>query len=202
MAEVSFDVRELYGKVGWKLPFPLALSGGVKDYSLLTRKERGLADAGFFTPDFGKPTWAEIQLGDIEFAIPPVLTVQGQLNVISTAVAGQNGSVKEVISVEDYRVNIKVMLTNNEFIPNGTSEERFTISLRDNEFPDTRVRELRNLFEEKQSVRVVSPYLSLFNMQYLLMTGISFPDLSGVSSIVPCEIQCVSDRPLEIQLEL
>lgn len=202
MAEVSFDVRELYGKVGWKLPFPLAFSGSLRDYSLLTRREQGLAEANFFTPDFGKPTWAEIQLGDIEFAIPPVITVQGQLNVISTAVAGQNGSVKEVISVEDYRVNIKTMLTDNEIIDNGISEERFAIRLRGDGFPDGRIRELRNLFEEKQSVRVVSPYLSLFNIQYLLMTSISFPDLSGMSSVIPCEIQCVSDRPLEIQLEL
>lgn len=200
MAEVRFDVRELYGRVAWRLPFPLALSGGLRDYSLLTRRQAALPAPGFFAPEFGRPVWAEVQLGDISFAIPPVLTVQGQLNVVSTAVAGQDGLVKEVISVEDYRVNIKALLTENSVQDVGAGEEGFLVRLREDVFPDGRIRALRNLFEGKQSVRVVSPYLSLFNIQYLLVTNLSFPDISGMSAMVPCELQCVSDKPLELVL--
>jgi hypothetical protein len=198
---VKFDIRELYGKVKWGLPFPLAISGDLKDYSYLTRQQRNNPDAFIPAQKLGKPIWADIELGEVKFALPPIITVSGQLNVVSTAVAGADGSVKEIVSVEDYRVNLKCFLTDNKFEDVGFLSDRgFKISLRKEEFPEQRVREIRNLFEGKKSVRVISPYLNLFNIQYLLVTNMSFPELDGMTSIIPCELQCISDKPLEIKL--
>lgn len=201
MVQVKFDIKELYGKVKWSLPFPLALTGKIGDYSFLTRQQRNNETPFIPEQKLGKPIWADIELGSVKFAIPPVLTVSGQLNVVSTSIAGQDGTVKEIVSVDDYRVNMKCFLTDNVFEDLGTvGDKGFKIKLRSDEFPEQRVREIRNLFEDKKSVRVISPYLNLFNIQYLLVTGISFPELDGLTSIIPCELQCISDKPLQIKL--
>jgi hypothetical protein len=167
----------------------------------LTRQQRNNADSFLPETKLGKSVWAEVELGGVKFALPPVVTVSGQLNVVSTAVAGADGSVKEIVSVEDYRVNLKCFLTDNKFDSLEASGDRgFKIMLRNEEFPEQRVREIRNLFEGKKSVRVISPYLNLFNIQYLLITNMTFPELDGLTSIIPCELQCISDKPLEIKL--
>lgn len=202
MANVNFDIKQIYNKVKWALPFPLALQGNVLDYSFLTRRQRNLSpEFSSLADDRGKPVFADITLDGIGFSLPPIVTVSGSLNVVSTAVAGRDGTVKEIVSVEDYRVNIKCFLTDSIFDSIENQEGFSGIKLRNDEFPEQRVREIRNLFENKRSVRVISPYLNIFNIQYLLITNISFPDLDGITSIVPCELQCISDKPLEIRLE-
>jgi len=202
MANAEFNIQELFGKVKWRLPFPLAFSGNISDYSLLTREQSEQPIPPAFSGELSKPVWAEVVIDNIEFNIPPIVTVSSQLNVVSTPVAGQDGTVKEIISVEDYRVNLRLLLTDFQAPTRVSSSEGFSFSVKNTRFPDAKIREVRNLFERKESVRVVSSYLSLFGIDYLLVTNISFPDIAGLTEVVPCELECISDKPQQIELEL
>jgi hypothetical protein len=220
----EFDVRQLYGRVRWNLPFPLAINGNIKEYlpfyalaDIDDKDKIKLVDGGYspYTPTnetprqqqknlvdsgrvLGVPTLSELQIGDVKFFIPPTLTLSNEVTVQQTTVAGMDGTVKEIITLGDYRVNLKCFLTHNHFVSVEGSYYKYL--LRNSEFPEKVVREIRDLFEQKKSHRVISPFLNIFNIQYLLITSMSFPELDGYDSIIPVELQGISDKPLEIRL--
>ncbi len=198
----EFDVRELYARVRWNLPFPLAINGNIKGYLPFSpsaetpqQQQSNLINSG---NALGVPTLAELQIGEVKFAIPPTLTLSNEVTIQQTTVAGMDGTVKEIITLGDYRINLKLFLTNNVF--EQVSNSYYKYKLRSDEFPEDRVREIRDLFEQKKSHRVISPFLNIFNIQYLLITSISFPELDGNTAIIPVELQAISDKPLEIRL--
>lgn len=190
MATVNFTVTELYGKVRWNLPF---IGAAFQKASPIPQTTRPVLEQ-----NIGKPTWGELELGGINFVIPPTFTLRQSLNKKETPLAGIDGSVKEVMGWQDWKVNLKCFLTNNAV--KEVSSGAYTMSILSDEVPDDRVREIINLKDMKRSQKVVSPFLNMVGIQYLLIEDIYFPELDDYSSVIPVELACVSDRVLEIRL--
>ncbi len=202
MASVKFDIRKLYGEVWGGLVFPelLRRAGGVQDFLFGKGNNTQIAQ----TNALGKPVQSELTLAlegeELRFVVPPVLTLQGSINVVETAVAGLNGSIKEIASVNDYSVNIKGFLVSNEFTE--VVQDGLQYRLNPNDFPEKQLRQLRRFFEAKKAVNVKeSRLLSFFNIKKLLFKSINFPELEGYAYIIPFEAETVSDSEYTLIIE-
>jgi hypothetical protein len=200
---VSFNLNELFGRVWSGLPFPELLarnSGGVKGFFLGTEQE----GVSFASGSTGRPVQAELTLGlngeELRFAVPPICTIQNSLNVVETVVAGLNGSIKEIVSVNDYNVNIKGFLVESTF--GNVEQNGYKYRLNSKEFPEKELRQIRRFFEAKKPVEVIeSRLLSYFNIKKMLFKSISFPELEGYVSVIPFEIEAVSDTEYTLIIE-
>lgn len=196
MARVIFDISELYGRVWGGLVFPELLrrrlqpSPGLKQNAM--PPETG-------TP---QPDVLVLRLGQerMRFVIPPILTIEGRLRVIETAVAGLDGSVKEIASTEDWQVSIRGFLVSTD--SQQVEGEGFRYRLNPDTYPEAELRRLRYFFESKEIVEVEqSRILSYFNIKKLLFTSLSFPELEGYGFIVPFEISSLSDKEYMLMIE-
>lgn len=200
MAELRFDIQEFFGKVGWRLPFPFALSRiRTLDEATLLWRDKKQGDQ-LRPPDalLGKPIFAEMSLGGLSFEIPPLVTVRGKLNVVETEIVGKAGTVKEVTSLGEYMINMRGFLSAGQVT---TSQGDFVIEVNNPEFPEQDFLKLRAIFEAGQSVEVTSYLMSLFNITRLLIISLNFPETEGFAGVMPFEIECVSDRDVELTLD-
>lgn len=136
--------------------------------------------------------WIDNQTGNTitsfnqDIVLDSVLVSVGmQKHIVETAVQGRNGTVKEYISDGDYAIDIKGTLT----APNGQS-----------------VRSLMNPLIEackaQIALRIDSWYLTeLFGITNIVVYYYNFPQSAGGYSTQNFEIQCKSDKPIELILK-
>ena len=127
--------------------------------------------------------------------IPTVLfTINQKKNIISTAVQGRNGTVKEYISDGDFNINVKgVLVGDNGKYPKlgfastsigGVSSVDYLISL----------------FQINKSLEVNSWFLRQFNIYNIVITDYNFPQNEGEYSVQPFEFNAISDVPFELNI--
>lgn len=105
--------------------------------------------------------------------------------IVSTALTGRDGTVKEYINAGDWAVNIVVGLQHTE---NGRIAD---------EWPDGELRELRKLLERKEALRVHSEFLSALQIGRLVIRGYSVRQMTE-ANYQAVEISAVSDEDYEI----
>jgi hypothetical protein len=103
-------------------------------------------------------------------------------NIVTTAVNGLNGTVKEYIADDDYKVTFRGALVNT----NGTN------------FPFADFKKLQDIVKAPVSLKVVSDYLGLFPIHNLVITDYTFPQKEGYTNTQLFEISALSDNPIEI----
>jgi hypothetical protein len=203
MAKLIFDIGDLYGRVWGGLLFPELLrrnKENLKDYFKLNKNDENAIPAN----PLGKPVQSELVLRldgeEMRFAVPPVLTITGSINVVETAVAGLDGTIKEIASVSDYSVNIKGFLVDSNYTDVEANGFRFRVN--PSEFPEKELRRLRRFFEAKKMIEVVeSRLLNFFNIKNLLFKSLNFPELEGYTATIPFEAEAVSDQEYTLILE-
>lgn len=202
MASVLFKVEEFYGKVWGGLVFPelLLRTGSPKNYFF----GKEVSAINFPQSSVGKPTQSEFAVRldgeDLRLVVPPIITLQGSINVVETAVAGLDGSIKEIASVADWSINIKGFLVSSDFTE--VVQDGLRYRLNPNEFPEKELRQLRRFFEAKKAVEVIeSRLLSFFNIKKLLFKSLNFPELEGYAFVLPFEVEAVSDTDYTLVLE-
>lgn len=204
MSRLVFNIGELYGKVWGGMIFPELLRRNKDNAKGFFRLNKTDDSAVFPESVLGRPVQSELTLGldgeEMRFAIPPILTIQGSINVVETAVAGLDGSIKEIASVNDYAVNIKGFLVSGDFTE--IVQDGLRYRLNPSEFPEKELRQLRRFFEAKKAVEVVeSRLLSFFNIKKMLIKNIGLPELEGYAFVIPFELEAVSDMEYTLILE-
>lgn len=187
----TFDIA-LFAKVWQRLPFPV----------LLERQLRQNTGGGSYAqapPPQGVPKFMPVKLDGVNLNIPPLVTIAGQKNIVKTAVAGRDFTVKEIISANDWVVNIKGFATNAEVYKWGN--EDFTLEMKAKKFPEQNLIELINLYRKNASVKFDFPFSGYFGFDRIVIESISFPDFEGLEDCFPFEIQAISDIPLEVSLK-
>jgi hypothetical protein len=168
-----------------KIPNP-PVQDSPKTHPFLPQYESFLNTAVFsdldvsFTADIGTV---------INIKIPTVLfTVTQSKNIITTAIQGRNGTVKEYISDGDFKINIKGVITNS----NGKYPQ-FKIDK-----GQSTVNDLFQMCQLNKSLTVNSWYLWQFCVYEMVITDYEFPQLEGQYSSQPFEINAISDTPFVI----
>ncbi len=105
--------------------------------------------------------------------------------IVSTALTGRDGTVKEYINAGDWAVSIVLGLQHTE---NGLIAD---------EWPDTELRELRKLLEAKEALRAHSKFLDALNIGRLVIRSHAVRQMTEANYQV-VEINAVSDEDYEI----
>lgn len=156
------------------------------------------ADERKESSDLGQPYYGVDELGREHFLpvrinsylIPfAVISINAKKTIVSTAMPERGGSVHEIISVDDYAINIKGILIND-----------------DNNFPEKEIIKIHELFEVNNSVELRSALTDIFlrggnkeneklndQLHQVVIKSINYPAVSGVEHAKPFEISCESD---------
>lgn len=145
----------------------------------------------------GQPYYMEDALGR-EFFLP--ITIDGYLipfgvlsmtwkkTIVSTPMPERGGSVHELISIDDYTFNIKGLLVNE-----------------DNEFPESGIIDLQQLFYANSNVTLRSAVsdivLSGASDHKVIIKEIKWPGEAGVEHVQAFEIDCESDQIFELNIK-
>jgi Domain of unknown function (DUF6046) len=167
--------------LGMKLPFPAAAA-----------PEKGRQAEAFRPPsisDLGTPRFFAIQLAETMLPNEPLITVGGAKNIVKTVVAGGDGTVKEMIGADDWRIKIQGYA-----IREGDRTQAVANTLVPEDYPEEWLRKLVSLYKRHHHLKVECHYLSYFNIRSLVIENIDFPPVAGASDFFAYEITALSDE--------
>lgn len=137
----------------------------------------------------GTPVFGEIVLKyqplNLELELQTVLAeISMTKNIVKTALQGADGTVKEYISDGDYEITLQG-----------------AVVFEDNGYPEDDAKLLHQLCLVKDALIVESEFLQLFDIYNLVIESFSFPQQEAMLNMQLFELQCVSDKPIELILE-
>lgn len=136
------------------------------------------------TSYLGTPVFGDITLRNDNASIELITvlaTVGMSKNIVKTPMQGVNGTIKEYISDGDYDVDIQGVLVSNS-------------DLR----PDDKIKTLQGLCTVASSLEIESSFLQLFDIYNVVVESFRFLPQKGFWNMMPFELKCVSDHPIEI----
>ncbi len=157
------------------------------ELELVTRMDTGSDDAQRMSY-LGTPVFSDLILMENEQDQSPLqidtvlFDVAMRRNIVTTAIQGRDGTVKEYISDGDYDVTIRGML-----IEQSASA-----------YPADQVRELLRLVQVPNAIIAVSPFLQLFRIFELVVVDYRLVQREGFQNTQLFELNCLSDAPIEL----
>lgn len=123
-----------------------------------------------------------ISLGGVSLPVAVMTSIAGKKKIKMTEIPGSDGSVKELISIDDYTISIAAMLSSD-----------------DGNYPEDQISEVMNLYRKNESVKLSSALTgTLFDSEDVVITSISFPHTEGVENMQAIKIECITDVPFEL----
>lgn len=113
-----------------------------------------------------------------------LMTINQTKNIVTTAVQGRAGTVKEYISKGDYTINVK----------------GFLVSEDNDSYPADQVRILNEILNAPISLDFTSNFLDRFGSFDLTVTSFDFNQEAGFINRQAFNINFLSDNPIELQL--
>lgn len=153
------------------------------------RKEMSELGQPFYAADdLGREHFLPVKLNG--YLVPfAVVGVSAKKTIVSTPMPERGGSVHEIISVDDYAINIKGILIND-----------------DNVFPEKEITAIHKLFEVNNSIELRSALTDIFlrggnkdsqqlndQLHQVVIKTINYPAVAGIEHAKPFEINCESD---------
>lgn len=150
-----------------------------------------------FEPDNGKSYLGTPVYSYIEFPEGSYETLQGERvdydgvrinevlleismtrNIVTTAIQGRNGTIKEYVSDGDYQISITGKLVNEQ-----------------NSFPETSLNALKEICKVPDTLVVNSPFLQYFDITACVVLDYRFTEIEGFRNVVDFQINLLSDTP-------
>jgi uncharacterized protein (UPF0333 family) len=113
-----------------------------------------------------------------------VAAVSQSKNIITTAVQGRAGTIKEYIAEGDSQVGLQGVIASPEA----------------SRYPQAEIENLVQILQAPTSIAVVSEFLQLFGITDLVIASYSLPQTKGYENIQQFQIDCLSDTPIELLL--
>lgn len=146
----------------------------------------GLGDKIWMEPqDNGVYQFMPVSLNGISLW-NPIIRAVGRKTIVETPLIERRGSVKEIISIDDYVINI-----------------RGIIKRKDGYWPDRELEELLSLYRLNEAIPIQSALTGrlLNGEEYVVITNLDLPEQPGFVESINYSIECVSDIPFELELE-
>lgn len=183
----------IYGKLTEEQLKELALETGGSDFGDaddveidISDRMNGGADDQMVLSVLGTPVWADLEISSEDgthLLMDMVLIEVNQAkNIVTTAIQGRKGTVKEYINDGDFNVRIRGAL----------------VSQKAHTYPKEDVSRLIALMKTPESLAVVSPYLQQFEIYNIVVTDFNFPQQEGYQNMQLFEINAISDTPIEL----
>jgi hypothetical protein len=104
-------------------------------------------------------------------------------NIVTTAIQGRNGTIKEYISDGDYQINIKGVVA----------------TVAQDYYPDDDVRFLKAFLDAPVSFKVASTYLNRLGIYDVVVNNYTLNQSEGMRNVQYFDINCFSEKPFELQ---
>lgn len=127
-----------------------------------------------------------VTLNDWRLPNEPLIQITGSKEIAETKFDGQDGTFKELYSLNDYIITIKGFAINDDD-PDS--------------FPEDIVRKLRSVCEVKNSVKIVNKLTNIFRIEWLSIKNFEFVEYEGSAGIQPYQITGSSDREFDLELK-
>jgi len=146
-----------------------------------------------------KPVLAtDLQIGDFQFPIPPVIVVSCKKQVVQTAVAGRDFTVKEIIAAQDYSVKINAFLK----LPDVAAEEGQRFGRLDDRLPLDMLKQLTDVYKEHKAQEVTCRLLNyVFGIRQLVLTDFTPMTDQFYAGAIAVQLTALSDQDFELELE-
>lgn len=133
-------------------------------------------EGGTYTNEAGQ----QFTFGQIYFDTV-IMVVDQQKRMVKTSVQGRDGDVIEYIGMGDYNLTINAVLT----FDNGRYDR-------------DAVAEVKKMLTAPVSIKCVSWFLQLFDIDELVVEGYAIPQQAGQYSMQAFSINAVSNKPIEL----
>ena len=120
-----------------------------------------------------------------------LITLNQPKNIVTTALQGRNGTIKEYVADDDYQITLDAGV--DSYVGNEETEARFA-------YPMDKIKELITLLKMPVSLVVTSDFLKMFEINSVVVKdfGMTQETYMNRQSI---QIQLLSDKPYEIKLK-
>ncbi|MGV0919722.1 DUF6046 domain-containing protein [Empedobacter falsenii] len=112
-------------------------------------------------------------------------------NIVTTALQGKNGTIKEYINNDDYQITLEAAV--DSYLGNETSDARF-------DYPKDKISELIKMLKTPDELIIVSDFLKLFEINSVVVKDFSLTQETHTNR-QSISIQLLSDEPYEIKLK-
>lgn len=122
---------------------------------------------------------------DREYEIPnAVISFTGKKTIVETPMVGRKGSVKELISVDDYEIRIQAIA-------------------RDEDFPEAALAELNEIYNVNESVTLKCALTDLFLEEddKVVIKSIDISDMKGEETFTVFAMELITDRSFTLTIE-
>ncbi|MBY0244508.1 MAG: hypothetical protein K2Q03_03535 [Sphingobacteriaceae bacterium] len=133
----------------------------------------------------GKEIYLPIVLENVMLQLA-CMSVSAKKNIVETVIVGRQGTVKELISAQDYQINIKGFFVDQ----NG-------------EYPEAQVMELKRLYDKNTSLKIKSLLTDILgdSDMYVVLESFSLPEMRGIRGVQAYEVNCISDKLFELEIK-
>lgn len=135
----------------------------------------------------GRPVFMPMRLGGIILPNEPSIIINSRKNIVETPLAGstRRGTVKELVSVEDWSVTIRgVVINYNSVVV----------------YPEDEVKALRDLYNRNEALEVESALTNLLGVYRLVIKEFLLPEMIGVQHAQAYQFICVSDEDFTLEI--
>ncbi|MBL7779929.1 MAG: hypothetical protein JNM22_01845 [Saprospiraceae bacterium] len=135
----------------------------------------------------GRPVFMPMRLGGLVLPNEPSVIISSRKNIVETALAGstRRGTVKELISVEDWSVTIRGVVVNYDSVL---------------VYPEDEVKALRDLYERNEALEVESALTNLLGIYRLVIKEFLLPEMIGIQHAQAYQFICTSDEDFTLEL--
>lgn len=124
-----------------------------------------------------------LKIGDYKFVIDPIISVSSSREIVRTIMPGFAGTIKEVISDDDYRITMRGLIINED----------------NDDYPYEQVAELDALKRTTSALKVENKLLNLcFGVKQIVVESMEFEGAEGMQSMQTFVISALSDRDVEL----
>lgn len=115
-----------------------------------------------------------------------LVSITGKKTIVQTPLAGRNGSVKELISVDDYQIAITGAIV---------GEDRL--------WPEEKLNAVNELYTINQSLELKCALAEVFlgENDRVVITDLSVPSAAQTEHVQLIELKCVTDRAFELTID-
>ena len=135
----------------------------------------------------GRPVFSDVSIKVDDRSllfINAIMTVERAFTIVKTTLQGRQGTVKEYIGAEDYRVTIAA-----DLIPNNADK-----------YPVSDMQKLIAIMNSQKQIEVISEFLSLFDIRYLVPDIIRVYQVAGQQSRQSVELHFLSDKDIQLNI--
>lgn len=137
------------------------------------------------TDEFGREYFLPVRLDG--YLVPfAVMAITSKKTIVSTPLPERGGTVKELISIDDYVISIKGVLVDD-----------------DGNYPDEQITAVQAIFLKNASVELRSALSDIFltGEHRVVIREIKWPAVAGIEHVKPFEIDCESDVIFTLEFE-